>query len=81
MPINRGLTPFQFMRISTSKPINTYMPKPQQTLWVKPPQSILRRVISDIVRMETATDAVIAGASLFLFTFGFVIPIIEALVK
>jgi hypothetical protein len=55
------------------------MPKPQQTLWVKPPQSILRRVVSDIVRMETATDAVIAGASLFLFAFGIVIPIIEAL--
>jgi hypothetical protein len=57
------------------------MPTPKQTLWVKPPQSILRRVFSDIIRMETSTDAVIAGASLFLFTFGIVIPIIEALVK
>lgn len=77
MPINRGLTPAQTMPLST--PINTYMPNPQQTPWVKPPQSILRRVVSDIVRMETTTDAVIVGASLFLFAFGIVIPIIEAL--
>ena len=57
------------------------MLKPQQTLWVKPPQSILRRVVSDILQMRTATDAVIAGASLFLFAFGVVIPIIQASVK
>ena len=49
----------------------------KQTLWVKPPQSTMRRVLSDLVRMESLTDATIVGSSLFLFTFA----IIAALMK